>query len=125
MEVTSPTPPHKTAIRKSFGVTPAPGLLLVASRKLLCFPLRTTARKVTPTATLRPSAPTDASWLSVPLPLILSPILRRAARFICATPAPAPPRNALRKQLLSPPTSPVYSPATIIYCLPSVLPAAL
>src|SRR5258707_2195612 len=125
MAATSPTPPSRTATRKSFCVTLVPALPPVASRKLLCFPLRTTAHKAMPTATLRRFPPMDASWLSAPPPPTLLPTLPQAARFICATPAPAPPRNAHRKRLLSPQTNPACSLATII-CFPqSVRPGAL
>src|SRR5882672_6487652 len=123
MAATSSMPPRKTATHKfSCGIL-APAPRPVASPRPLCSLPPVTAHQATPTAILHPQALTAASWHLAPPPLISSPTHRQAARFICATLAPAPQPSALLKPRLSPPTNPDYSPATIISFLRSVLPA--
>ena len=123
MAATSPIPPRKTATHKFSCVILALAPRPVASPKPLCSLPPVTAHQATLTAILRPQALTAALWPSAPPPLIWSPTHRRAGRFICATPAPAPRLSALLKPRSSPPKNPAYSPATIIFFPRSVLPA--
>jgi len=124
MAASSLTPPLKMGTRKFSCVIPARARQLVASRKLLCFPSRTTAHKATQTATLPQRAPMDASFPSAPPQRTFLPILQLAGRFFCATLAPAPRLNARRKQLSFPSTMPARFPETTIFFPPSALPAA-
>ncbi len=120
---TSHIPPRKTATHKFSCVILALAPRPAASPRPLYSLPPVTAHQATLTAILHPQALTAALWPSAPPPLISSPTLPQAARFICATRAPAPQLSALLKPRLSPPTKPAYSPATIISFPRSVLPA--